>query len=145
MILRATELAIQELLQAAIDDNTGSPGVIPVLTSDEVERKPQMPYVVIQCVASEEQITPGCGIFKVEGDLVFKSHTREMSAEDRQVILDSINNFAYDSTAAKLSETDNFHCHGWHPTTGTMSVDNESKATIYEMKYWIYCMAMDDE
>jgi ribosomal protein L24E len=144
MILRATELAIQGILQAAIDDNTGSPGAVPVLLSDEAERKPQMPYVVIQCISSEEQISPGCGIFKVEGDLVFKSHTREMSEDDRQVILDSINNFAYDATAAKLSGVDNFHCHGWYPTTGTMSVDNDSKATIYEMRYWIYCMAMDN-
>ena len=145
MILRATELAIQGLLQAAIDDNTGSPGVIPVLTSDEMERKPQMPYIVIQCVSDEEQITPGSGIFRVEGTLEFKSHTKGISPEDRQVILDSINNFAYDSTAAKLSGVDNFHCHGWHPTTGNMSVDNDAKATIYDMKYWVYCMAMNNE
>lgn len=46
MILRATELAIQGLLQAAIDDNTGSPGSVPVFLSDEAEQKPQMPYIV---------------------------------------------------------------------------------------------------
>jgi len=145
MILRATEEAIQSLLQAAIDDNMGSPGVIPVLLSDEQERKPQMPYILIQCTSEEEQITPGCGIFKVEGALVFKSHTRETDPEQRQLILDSINNFAYDSTAAKLSGVDNFHCHGWHPTTGVMATDNDAKATVYEMKYWVYCMAMNND
>lgn len=145
MILRAAESAIQGLLQAAIDDNTGSPGVVPVLLSDEQERKPQMPYIVIQCVSEEEQITPGSGIFKVDGTLVFKSHTRETDEEKRQLILDSINNFAYDSTAAKLSGVDNFHCHGWHPTTGEMIVDNDSKASIYQMKYWVYCMAMNND
>ena len=145
MILRAAEEAIQSLLQAAIDDNTGSPGVIPVLLSDEQERKPQMQYVGIQCVSAEEQIAPGSGIFKVEGTLVYKSHTRETKPEQRQLVLDSINNFAYDSTAAKLSGVDNFHCHGWHPTTGEMMTDNETKATIYQMKYWVHCMAMDNE
>ena len=145
MILRATENAIQGLLQAAINENTGSPGVIPVLLSDESERKPQMPYIVIQCVSSEEQITPGSGIFKVDGTLIFKSHTKEASEEKRQLVLDSINNFAYDSTAAKLSLIDNFHCHGWYPTTGVISVDNDSKSTIYEMKYWVYCMAMNND
>jgi len=145
MILRATENAIQGLLQSYIDDNTGSPGVVPVLLSDEEERKPSMPYIVIQCTTCEEQISPGCGIFKVGGMLQFKSHTKATDMEDRQSILDSINNFAYDSTAAKLSEVDNFHCHGWHPTTGEMSVDPDQKAYVYEMKYWVYCMAMDNE
>ena len=145
MILRATELAIQGLLQAAIDDNTGSPDAVPVILSDESERKVQMPYIVIQCVSEEEQITPGSGIFKVEGTLVYKSHSKSTSPEERQVILDSINNFAYDSTAAKLSDVDNFHCHGWHPTTGVLTVDDATKASIYEMKYWVYCMAMNNE
>jgi hypothetical protein len=145
MILRATELAIQGLLQAAIDDNTGSPDSVPVLLSDESERKAQMPYIVIQCVSEEEQISPGSGIFKVDGALVYKSHTKETNPDVRQTVLDSINNFAYDATAAKLSDVDNFHCHGWHPTTGTMSVNNDTKATIYEMKFWVYCMAMNNE
>ena len=145
MILRATELAIQGLLQAAIDDNTGSPDSVPVLLSDESERKNQMPYIVIQCISEEEQISPGSGIFKVEGTLVYKSHSKATSPEERQVILDSINNFAYDTTAAKLSGVDNFHCHGWHPTTGTLTTDDTTKASIYEMKYWVYCMAMNNE
>tara|TARA_R110000868_G_scaffold59271_2_gene181958 strand:- start:766 stop:1203 length:438 start_codon:yes stop_codon:yes gene_type:complete len=145
MILRATELAIQGLLQAAIDDNTGSPDSVPVLLSDESERKNQMPYIVIQCISEEEQISPGSGIFKVEGTLVYKSHSKATSPEERQVILDSINNFAYDTTAAKLSGVDNFHCHGWYPTTGTLTTDDTTKASIYEMKYWVYCMAMNNE
>lgn len=145
MILRATEEAIEWLLQAAIDGNTDSPGLVPVLLSDEGANKPQMPYVVLQCISSEEQITPGSGIFKVGGNIVFKSHVKATDDELRQTVLDSINNFAYDSTAAKLSEVENFHCHGWHPTTGEMTVDPEQKAYVYEMKYWVYCMAMDDE
>jgi len=103
-----------------------------------------MPYILAKCTDDEEVITPGSGIFKVTGELVFKSHTKENSPELRQVILDAINNFAYDNTAAKLSAVDNFHCHGWHPTTGRMDVDNEAKASVYTMTYWVYCMAMND-
>jgi len=143
-ILRAAELAIQGLLQKEIDDISGTPGAFPVLLSDEGENKPQMPYIVVQCTEEEEMITPGCGIFKVAGELVFKSHTKQTTSERRQEVLDSINNFAYDSTAAKLSGVDNFHCHGWHPTTGVMTVDPDTKAYIYVMKYWVYCMAMDN-
>ena len=144
MILRATENAIRPLLQSVIDEATGYPGSVPVFLSDEMETKPQMPYVVITCVEDEEQITPGSGIFKVAGDLLYRSHTKATTPEERQTVLDAINNFAYDSTAAKLSEADNFHCHGWHPTTGQMTVDNDTKSTNYLMKYWVYCMAMDD-
>lgn len=144
MILRATEEAIKTLLQAAIDDATGYAGSVPVILSDESEIKPQMPYVIIQCTEAEEQIAPGCGIFKVSGDLEFKSHTKETSPETRQAILNSINNFAYDSTAAKLSALPGYHCHGWQPTSGIMTPDNERKAITYSMKYWVYCMARDN-
>ena len=90
MILRAAENAIQGLLQAAIDEAVGFTGAVPVLLSDTRETKPQMPYVSIQCTEEEEVITPGSGIFKVSGELVFRSHTKETSPTIRQKILDAI-------------------------------------------------------
>jgi hypothetical protein len=144
MILQATERAIQGLLQAAVDDVTGYPGSVPVLLSDESEVKPQMPYIVIQCVSAEEEITPESGIFKVAGDLEFKSHTKETSPETREMILDAINNFAYDSTATKLSALPGYHCHGWQPTSAAVTVDHEKKSYIYSLKYWVHCMALDN-
>lgn len=143
MILRDTEKAIQGLLQATITDAVGDKRAVPVLLSDADITKTSMPFVVIQCTSAEEQITPGSGIFKVSGTLFFRSHTKESSPGFRQTVLDAINNFAYDSTAAKLSETPGFHCHGWQPTTGTISTDNERKSTDYTMDYWVYCMALD--
>lgn len=59
--------------------------------------------------------------------------------------MDAINNFAYDSTAAKLSDVDGFHCHGWYPTSAEMISDQESKSYAYNMKYWVYCMAIDND
>ena len=143
MIFKSAESAIKTLLQAAIDEVVGK-GFVPVLTSDEIETKPEMPYVVIQCTEDEEMISPGCGIFKVQGDLLFRSHTKATPAKIKNAVLDAINNFAYDSTAAKLSAVKGFHCHGWHPTIGTMTPNNDAKSTDYLMKYWIYCMAMDN-
>lgn len=144
MILRATEQAIQTVLQTALDDQFRSRLTVPVLLSDSDQTKVEMPYIVLECVDAEEIITPGCGIFKVGGQLLFRSHTKATTPKDRQTVLDVINNFAYDSTAAKLSGVNNFHCHGWHPTTGNMTTDNETKSTNYLMKYWVYCMAMDN-
>ena len=143
MILRDTEKSIQGLLQAAITDAVGNKQSVPVLLSDADITKASMPYVVIQCQSAEEQITPGSGIFKVAGTLAFRSHTKENTPGFRQAVLNAINNFAYDSTAAKLSETPGFHCHGWQPTTGVITADNERKSTDYDMSYWVYCMALD--
>ena len=138
MILRATEKAIQGLLQAVMDDLVGLPGAIPVLLSDEAENKPQMPYIVVKCSDEEEQITPNSGIFRVDGELIFRSHTKETSPERRQAILDAINNFAYDSTAAKLSGVDNFHCHGHsahhalYPTANGINIDGANTHCAFE-------------
>ena len=144
MIQQATEKAIRGLLQKTVNQVTRSKNAIPVLISDVDEVKVEMPYIVIKCTNSEEMITPNSGIFRVDGELVFKSHTAGTTPKRRQQVLDAINNFAYESTDLKLSLTDNFHCHGWHPTTGEMTVDDATKATIYTMKYWVYCMAMNN-
>jgi len=144
MILRSAETSIQTILQAALDEEFGLAGVVPVIISDESEIKPQMPYVAIQCLTADEIISPGCGIFKVAGDLHFRSHTKETTPGDRQAVLDAINSFAYDSTAEKLSEIEGFHCHGWHPTAGSMAVESETKSYAYSMKFWVYCMAIDN-
>ena len=144
MILQSTAKAIQSLLKASVNATLKSKNALDVYLSDEDITKSSMPYIIIECVSSEEMITPGSGIFKVQGTLEFRSHTKETSPAIREKILDSINNFAYDSTAAKLSTMKGFHCHGWHPTTGNMTVDNERKATIYSMAYWVYCMELDE-
>ena len=144
MILRSTEKAIQEILQASIDAAVGFNGIIPVLLSDSDDIKVPMPYVIIKCISSEETITPNCGIFKVDGSIEFRSHTKETSPEMRQVVLNAINDFSYDSASLKLSETDNFHCHGWYPQTNELSLDNETKSMRYTLNYLIYCMAMDN-
>lgn len=144
MILRATNLAIQQLLQDNLEDIVDEVGVIPVYVADESETKQQMPYIVVKCVSSEEDITPGSGIFRVSGELLFRSHTKETSPEQRQTVLDAINNFAYDSTAAKLSGLENFHCHGWHPTSAELTSEPETKSYAYDMKYFVHCMAMDN-
>jgi len=142
-IQRATEQAVLPLLQAAIDDVTASAGVVPVLLSDSDEIKPQMPYIVAFCPSNTE-IAPGCGIFEVDLQIEFRSHTKETEPGQRDKVLGAINNFAYDDTAAKLSAADGYHCHGFYYTGGTQTVDTEKKAIIHIMKYRVACMAMDE-
>jgi len=144
MILRAADEAIKAVLEDYLVVIADDVGAIDVYLADSDENKRQMPYIIIQCVSCEEQITPGSGIFQVAGELLFRSHTKETTPETRQTILDAINNFAYDSTAAKLSGIEGFHCHGWHPTTGELTADNETHSYTYDMKYWVYCMARDN-
>jgi len=144
-ILRAADEAIQSVLSNHLETIEDTVGKLDVYLADSDETKRQMPYIVVQCVSSEEEISPGSGIFKVAGEILFRSHTKETTPEVRQTVLDAINNFAYDSTAAKLSGIDGFHCHGWHPTSAELTADAESKSYTYDMKYWVYCMAIDND
>lgn len=143
MILQATARAIQEVLQLCIDDAVGE-DVVPVLLADEQETKPPLPHIVIDATECEEEITPGSGIFRVSGNIVFSSHTKATDPAERERVLDAINNFAYDTTATKLSQIDGFHCHGWEPLGGNQTADNERKAVVYTMKYRVHCMQMDN-
>ena len=144
-ILRAADEAIKTVLSGYLKEIAGSVGKIDVYLADSSETKKQMPNITVQCVSAEEEITPGSGIFKVAGEILFRSHTKETSPEARQTVLDAINNFAYDSTAAKLSGLEGFHCHGWYPTSADLTFDAENKSYTYPMKYWVYCMAIDND
>lgn len=139
MIQEASETVIREKLQERIDDLLGK-GVMQIYISDEDSVKEPMPYILVKCSESEEQIAPGSGIFRVYGEIRFRSHTKETSPSDRQAVLDAINEFAYDETAIKLSEAGNYHCYGWHPMRGEMIPEPETKSVVYVMSYSIYCM-----
>lgn len=121
----------------------GKKRVAVYLPDSDITKAP-MPYIIVGCTSEEEIITPGSGIFKVGGDLEFRSHTKDTTPAIREKILKAINGFAYDDTATKLSTMKKFHCHGWQPTTGRMEADNDRKATIYTMSYWVYCMELDE-
>jgi hypothetical protein len=144
MILQASETVIRDRISEYLQDALVGLGGIDVYISDLQENKNPMPYVLVKCSESEEQITPGSGIFRVYGEIAFRSHVKETSPEFRQITLDAINNFSYDNTAIKLSEADNFHCHGWHPMSGDMIPEPETKSYLYLMKYSIYCMARNN-
>jgi len=143
-ILRAADEAIKAVLSDYLEEIEDSVGEIDVYLADSDETKRQMPYIIVQCVSAEEEIAPGSGVFKVAGEIIFRSHTKETTPGERQTVLDAINNFAYDATAANLSGVEGFHCHGWHPTSAELTSDAETKSYTYDMKYWVYCMAMDN-
>ena len=144
MILQAASRAIKEILQGVIDDAT-SPGAIPVYEADSDVNKDSMPYVIIGTHTEEEQIAPGCGIFKVEGTLEYRSLTKETTPGQRETVCNAINSFSYSDTAKTLSKVQNFHCHGWQPASGKLTLDNDRKATVYQFTYWIFCSEVDEE
>lgn len=113
---------------------------IPVLISDEATNKPEMPYIVARCKQAEEIISPGCGIFKVTAEAIYRSHVKATTPNQREIIVNSLNNFAYTNPANTLSQPTGFHCYGFVPKTGSMVVDQETKSYSYEIEWAIYCM-----
>jgi hypothetical protein len=100
--------------------------------------------VIVHAESAEEQVTPGCGLYLVSIKVMFRSHVKETSTDQRTDVVNSLNNMAYTSPAAALSATSGFHCHGFIPESGSMTVDGDSKSYVYEIKYSLYCMPRDN-
>ena len=43
-----------------------------------------------------------------------------------------------------LSAAADFHCYGFVPNAGTMSIDAEQKSYIYTVQFTAHCMARDN-
>lgn len=144
MILRLTEQAIQKVLSESISDALQSPNAMDFYLSDADETKLPMPYILVQCVDSEELVTPNSGIFRVMGELIYRAHTKATSPEERNLIVDLINQFSYSNTADQISSLEGFHAYGWEPTQGVMTVDDKTKSVAYSLKFNVYCIPRDN-
>jgi len=140
-IIGQTELALQTQLLAAV---VGTVCEGKVYISDSSLVKDPMPYIIARAMEDVEEISPGCGIFKLTCASIFRSHTKETSEAERQEVITALNNFAYSAPATALSTLAEFHCYGFVPTTGQMTVDPELKAYIYEMQYELHAMPRDN-
>lgn len=140
-VIGLAEAALQTNLLSAVSGTVVSGAV---LLSDEDDVKPAMPYVIARAINIEEEISPGCGIFKVTCGVIFKSHAKATTPAQREAVVVALNNFAYTGPAAALSAATGFYCHGFVPTTGEMTVDPETKAYIYELQYMLHCMPTDN-
>ena len=115
-----------------------------VYISDNDEIKQPMPYVIVHAESAEEQVTPGCGLYLVSIKVIFRSHVKETSTDQRTDVINALNNMAYTTPAASLSAVTGFHCHGFVPASGSMVVDGESKSYVYNINYSLYCMPRDN-
>lgn len=140
-IIGQTELALQTQLLAAV---VGTVCEGKVYISDSSLVKDPMPYIIARALNDEEEISPGCGIFKLTCATIFRSHTKETTEAERQEVIMALNNFAYSAPATELSTLAEFHCYGFVPTTGQMTVDTDTKAYIYEMQYTVHAMPRDN-
>jgi hypothetical protein len=140
-VISLAEQAISSLLITSLKSTVAKDQVY---ISDNDEIKQPMPYVIVHAESAEEQVTPGCGLYLVSIKVMFRSHVKETSTDQRTDVVNAINNMAYTSPASALSATTGFHCHGFVPASGSMTVDGEMKAYVYNVMYSLYCMPRDN-
>lgn len=141
VVTNAAENALAGLLTTAF---VGTVAEAKVFVADSNTAKVPQPYVVVDSSAAEEEISPACGIYKIELSVQFYSHVVETSAAERDEVCTAINNVAYTACAAALSAAADFHCYGFVPNAGTMSIDAEQKSYIYTVHFTAHCMARDN-
>ncbi len=143
---------VEQAMQAALSIPLGPK--ISVYVSDFAEIKEPMPYVVIHCDSYAEEITPGCGIFKVMVQVMVRSHVKEDAPIVRDFAVEVIDEFMHEKNrenpasprlqaAVTLSATPGIHnlyIHGFVPTSGSMRVNTDYKAYEYITNCEIYCM-----
>jgi len=140
-VISLAEQAISSLLITNLKSTVAKDQVY---ISDNDEIKQPMPYVIVHAESAEEQVTPGCGLYLVQIKVMFRSHVKETSTDERTDVVNALNNMAYTSPASALSATSGFHCHGFVPASGSMIVDGETKSYVYEINYSLYCMPRDN-
>jgi len=141
VVTHAAENALAGLLTTAF---VGTVAEAKVFVSDSNTAKVPQPYVVVYSSAAEEEIAPACGIYKIELSVQFYSHVVETSAAERDAICTAINNVAYSACAAALSAAADFHCYGFVPNAGNMTIDADQKSYIYTVLFTAHCMARDN-
>jgi hypothetical protein len=140
-VISLAEQAISSLLITNLKSTVAKDQVY---ISDNDEIKQPMPYVIVHAESAEEQVTPGCGLYLVQIKAMFRSHVKETSTDQRTDVVNALNNMAYTTPASTLSAVTGFHCHGFVPASGSMTVDGETKSYVYEIKYSLYCMPRDN-
>lgn len=125
---------------------TIDPALIPqssILFSDESEVKPSAPYIVVHCDPAEEQISPGCGIFKVHCKISYYSHVKPDSGNTRDTVKSQIYDFLWGNPRNYLNTVFPaipFYCHGVQPIGNNTEVDEEKKTYVELVEFDIYCM-----
>lgn len=141
VVVALAEESIIGLLQAAL---VGTVCDERVYLSDDDEQKVPGPNVVVYTGSAEEQISPGSGIYKLGIRVEFQSHVKDTTPDERELVMTAINNFGYTDPATNMSLTAGFHCYGFIPSAGVISIESETKSYVYTVDYTALCMARDN-
>jgi len=140
-ILNVAERALREALQNQIYAIIPN---LPIYRSDELAQKDVQPYMIIHCEEAAETIGPGSGIYEIPVEIIFRSHVKPTSPDQRDAVIAAINNFVYSNPAQVLSQTQGFHCYGFKPITVKMGVNTELKSYEYINQFGLVAMPTDD-
>lgn len=121
------------------------PPVLPVglhilVADEEAEKEAVAPCLVIRAVENESLIDPTSGIYKVTVQLTLRLHLKESGKEFAAEVTRSIDEFAFSGPAERLSQVNGFHCYGFMPSTGAVTLDPERKIFEYVTQWQLWCM-----
>jgi hypothetical protein len=141
VVVSLAEQSVISLLQPAL---VGTVCEGKIYTSDSDVQKEAGPNVVVRIKGAEEQISPGCGIYKLTIEIEFQSHVKDTTPNERDAVMTAINNFGYTSPATNMSTLDGFYCYGFIPAAGVLSIEPETKSYVYLVESTALCMARDN-
>jgi len=135
-----------------------------IYVTDEPDNKKHVaPCLIIHAGEFEEVITPGSGIFKGPVNANLRWHPNDEDRESRVLMTTLIDRWANGSeareaaieegktetealdigqkaAAADLSTFKGFHCHGFMPVAGALTIDTDRKTIDYNTNWMLWCM-----
>lgn len=116
-----------------------------MLRSDQDQEKAPLPCLLLRAESSEEIITPGSNIHIVEFQATAQFHLKDTTPEARALFVSMLDAWAHTDPSGALSEFDGFHCYGFMPVSGDISIDPERKAIVYTTRWRIWCTPANDQ
>ena len=141
VIINLAEAAIETVLMPFL---VGTIVASRVSISDETAIQFTQPNIVIHTTECEEIVSPGSGIYKMTIGIILQSHVKENTKAERDAVVSAITNFAYSDPATALSAVSGFHCYGFEPKSGSITLDPETKSYNLENYYQLTCMPRDN-
>ena len=158
MINNVAEQAIVSILTAVM------PNGIPIYVTDEPDNKKFVaPCLLVHAGEAEEILAPSSGIYKVPVNVLLRWHPHDEDREGRVQATTLLDRWSHGcdardaalaqgltatqaqdagqkAAALALSGFMGFHCHGFVPTSGSLSIDNEKKTIDYNTNWVLWCM-----
>jgi hypothetical protein len=153
MSLAAVQNIAEAAMAAALTTALAGLSVPPTIYVSDAATNPikvDMPYVVIHADNYAEEVYPGCGLFKVTMQVMYRSHVQEDTEAARDAVVSLINQCFHEKNqatpasprlqiAVAMSTYASFYVHGFVPTSGSMRVNVDYKAYEYVAGCELYC------